>query len=84
MHDGSFAPEWTPSRGVLGLEQRHSETRRFQWRKRTLLTAIALVALAAVVAATATAANGRKASKKAGSAVQVEVFAPREGDVAGS
>ena len=52
-------------------------------RKRTLLTAIALVALAAVVAATATAANGRKASKKAGSAVQVDVFAPREGDVAG-
>jgi hypothetical protein len=52
-------------------------------RKRTLLTAIALVALAAVVAATATAANGRKASKKAGSAVQVDVFAPREGDVSG-
>ena len=52
-------------------------------RKRTLLTAIALVALAAVVAATATAANGRQAAKKAGSAVQVDVFAPREGDVAG-
>ena len=52
-------------------------------RKRTLLTAIALVALAAVVAGTATAANGRKASKKAGSAVQVDVFAPREGDVSG-
>jgi hypothetical protein len=52
-------------------------------RKRTLLTAIALVALAAVVATTATAANARKASKKAGSAVQVDVFAPREGDVAG-
>ena len=52
-------------------------------RKRTLLTAIALVALAAVVATTATAANARKASKKAGSAVEVDVFAPREGDVAG-
>ena len=52
-------------------------------RKRTLLTAIALVALAAVVATTATAANARKASKKASSAVQVDVFAPREGDVSG-
>ena len=52
-------------------------------RKRTLLTAIALVALAAVVATTATAANASKASKKAGSAVEVDVFAPREGDVAG-
>ncbi len=52
-------------------------------RKRTLLTAIALVALAAVVATTATAANARKASKEATSAVQVDVFAPREGDVAG-
>jgi len=52
-------------------------------RKRTLLTAIALVALAAVVTATATAANARKTSKKGGSAVQVDVFSPREGDVAG-
>ena len=52
-------------------------------RKRTLLTAIALVALAAVVATTAAAANGRKASKGASSAVQVDVFAPREGDVSG-
>ena len=52
-------------------------------RKQMLLTAIALVALAAVVATTATAANARKASKKAGSAVQVDVFSPREGDVAG-
>ena len=52
-------------------------------RKRTLLTAIALLALAAVVATTATAANGRKASKKTSSAVQVDVFAPREGDVSG-
>ena len=52
--------------------------------KRTLLTALSLVALAAVVAATATAAsNGKKASKKANSAVQVEVFAPRQDDVAG-
>src|SRR6059058_2237141 len=54
--------------------------------KRTLLTALSLVVLAAVVAATATAAtNGKKknASKKANSPVQVEVFAPRSGDVAG-
>jgi len=52
-------------------------------RKRTLLTAMALVALAAVGTATATAANARKASKKGGPAVQVDVFSPREGDVAG-
>ena len=52
-------------------------------RKRTLLTAMALVALAAVGTATATAANARKASKKGSSAVQVDVFSPREGDVAG-
>jgi hypothetical protein len=53
-------------------------------RKRTLLTVLALVALAAVVTATATAAANRKAgSKKANPAVQVEVFAPRQGDVAG-
>ena len=52
-------------------------------RKRTLFTAIALVALAAVGTATATAANARKASKKGSSAVQVDVFSPREGDVAG-
>ncbi len=52
-------------------------------RKRTLLTAIAFVALAAVVTATATAANARKASKKGSSAVQVDVFSPREDDVAG-
>ena len=53
--------------------------------KRTLLTSLSLVALAAVVAATATAAaNGKKnGSKKANSAVQVEVFSPRNGDVAG-
>src|SRR3954465_14334849 len=49
--------------------------------KRTLLT-IFLIALAAVVAATATAAsNGRKASKKA--PVQVQVFSPQQGDIAG-
>src|SRR6266487_3970362 len=54
-------------------------------RKRTLLTALFLVALAAVLAATATAAtDGKKnASKKANSPVQVQVFAPRSGDVAG-
>jgi hypothetical protein len=52
--------------------------------KRTLLTALSLVALAAVVAATATAAaNGKKASTNANPAVQVEVFSPRKGDVAG-
>ena len=53
--------------------------------KRTLLTMLFLVALAAVVAATAAAAaNGKKtASKKANSPVQVEVFAPRTGDIAG-
>ena len=48
--------------------------------KRTLLTALSLIALAAVVAATATAADGKKNAK---SAVQVEVFSPRKGDVAG-
>lgn len=51
--------------------------------KRTLLTAFSLVVLAAVVAATATAAANRSASKKAVPPVQVEVFAPRSGDVAG-
>ena len=51
--------------------------------KRTLLTALSLVALAAVVAATATAAVDRSASKKAALPVQVDVFAPRAGDVAG-
>ena len=54
-------------------------------RKRTLITALSLVALAAVVAATATAAtDGKNASKKANSPVQVQVFAPRTSDVAGS
>ena len=51
--------------------------------KRTLLTALSLVALAAVVATTANAAYGKKASKTANSAVQVDVFSPRKGDVAG-
>ena len=52
--------------------------------KRTLLIALSLVALAAVVAATAAAAaTGKSGSKKAASAVQVEVFSPRNGDVAG-
>jgi hypothetical protein len=52
--------------------------------KRTLLTALSLVALAAIVTATATAAaNGKAASKKASSPVQVEVLSPRQGDIAG-
>jgi len=51
--------------------------------KRTMLTALVLVALAAVVVATATAAANGRASKNAPSPVQVEVFAPRTGDVAG-
>jgi hypothetical protein len=54
--------------------------------KRTQLTALSLVALAAVVAATATAAtNGKKnaSNTKANAPVQVQVFAPRSGDVAG-
>jgi hypothetical protein len=51
--------------------------------KRTMLTALVLVALAAVIVATATAAANGRASKKAASPVQVEVFAPRTGDVAG-
>ena len=52
-------------------------------RKQTMFIALFLVALAAVITATATAANGKKAAKKANSAVQVEVFSPRQGDVAG-
>jgi len=50
---------------------------------RTLLTAISLVALAFIVVTTATAANGKKASKGGTSPVQLEVFSPRDGDVAG-
>jgi hypothetical protein len=53
--------------------------------KRTLFTAFFLVALAAVFVATASAASSGKAtsSRKAASAVQVEVESPRQGDVAG-
>jgi hypothetical protein len=52
--------------------------------KRMLLIVSSLVAAAAIASATATAAsNGGKASKNAGPAVQVEVFAPRQGDIAG-
>lgn len=49
--------------------------------KRTLLTILFLVALAAGVAATAAAAGK---TSKVNSPVQVEVFAPRSGDVAGN
>ena len=52
-------------------------------RKQTMFIAVFLVAFAAVVTATATAANGKKAAKKANAAVQVEVFSPRKGDLAG-
>jgi hypothetical protein len=52
--------------------------------KRTLLIILFLVALAAVVAATAASAASGKASKKVNSPVQVEVVAPRNGDVAGN
>src|SRR5437016_2440712 len=48
-----------------------------------MLTALVLVALAAIVAATATAAANGRASKKAAPPVQVEIFSPRNGDVAG-
>jgi hypothetical protein len=51
--------------------------------KRTLLTVLSLLALVAAVAATATAAGGKNASRKANSPVQVEVFSPQKGDVAG-
>jgi hypothetical protein len=51
--------------------------------KRTMLIVLSLVAVAAVAAASATAAGARKASKKADPAVQVEVFSPRKGDLAG-
>jgi hypothetical protein len=50
--------------------------------KRTMLIALSLVALVAVFAATAAAAKG-KISMKANSAVQVDVFSPRDGDIAG-
>ena len=51
--------------------------------KRTLFTALFLVALAAVVVATASGAASGGASRQAASPVQVEVFAPRTGDIAG-
>ncbi|HEX6723938.1 MAG TPA: hypothetical protein VF073_01730 [Gaiella sp.] len=51
--------------------------------KRMLLTALSLVALTAVIATAAAAAANRRASAKAAAPVQVEVFAPRTGDVAG-
>ncbi len=52
--------------------------------KRMLLTVLSLVALAVVVAATAAAAADRSGtSKKAALPVQVDVFSPRSGDVAG-
>jgi hypothetical protein len=48
-----------------------------------MLIAVLLVVLAAVVAASASADYGKKASKKTSSPVQVDVFSPRKGDVAG-
>jgi len=51
--------------------------------KRTMLVAVSVLALVVVVAVSATAAYGKRASKKAGSPVAVEVFSPRMGDVAG-
>ncbi len=51
--------------------------------KRTLFTTLFLVALAAVVVATASGAASGGASRQAASPVQVEVFAPRTGDIAG-
>jgi hypothetical protein len=51
--------------------------------KRTMLIAVLLAALAAVITASASAAHGKKTSKTARPAVQVEVFSPRKGDVAG-
>lgn len=50
--------------------------------KRTLLTALSLVALVVVAAAATASASGRS-SKNAASPVQVQVFAPQPGDVAG-
>lgn len=51
--------------------------------KRTVLIGLSLVVLAASVAVSATAANGKRASKQANTPVEVEVFSPRKGDVAG-
>jgi len=59
-----------------------SAKRRFKMPKRTMFIALSVIALTAVFAATGVAGNG-KISKKADSAVQVEVLAPRDGDIAG-
>jgi hypothetical protein len=48
-----------------------------------MLITLSVLALVAVVAASAMAANGNRAAKTAKSAVSVEVFSPRSGDVAG-
>jgi hypothetical protein len=50
---------------------------------RKLLLASSVVALAAAAATGATAATGNRASAKADTAVKVQVFAPRPGDVVG-
>jgi hypothetical protein len=50
---------------------------------RKVLVAFALVALAAVVATGATAAAGKRASTKAATPVNLQVFAPRPGDAVG-
>jgi hypothetical protein len=52
-------------------------------QKRTILISIALLALAAVVATGAAAAYGKATSRKVGTAVAVQVFAPQKNDVAG-
>jgi hypothetical protein len=51
--------------------------------KRTLLVGLSLFALVAVTAASAMAINDTRASAKADPKVEVEVFSPRNGDVAG-
>jgi hypothetical protein len=50
---------------------------------RKVILTFALVALAAVVATGATAATSKRASTKAGTGVNVQVFAPRPGDAVG-
>jgi hypothetical protein len=51
--------------------------------KRTLLTTISILVLAAVLATAAAAAGGGSTTKNANAPVQVEVFSPRTGDIAG-
>lgn len=51
--------------------------------KRTLLIVLSLVVLAASAAMSASAANAKRASNQARTPVGVDVFAPRDGDVAG-